>query len=104
MKEPQMNADKRRYFPASEFSKIIHRKGRKANLMTSLRHMRSGKKVIFIIEKDPNGGFNASALEYSIFTQGETIEEVRENIIDAISCHFDNPNDIMAEAILHERR
>jgi|GEM_PF-5691457 len=28
-KEPQMNADERRYFPVTDFSKITHRKGRK---------------------------------------------------------------------------
>jgi hypothetical protein len=28
-KKPQMNADKRRYLTATDFSKIIHRKGRK---------------------------------------------------------------------------
>lgn len=28
--EPQINVDERRYFSASEFSKIIHRKERKA--------------------------------------------------------------------------
>ncbi|VVB86042.1 Uncharacterised protein [uncultured archaeon] len=108
MKEPQINEDERRYNPVTDFSRAIHRKGRKerkAHRGEFYRPLRSGmKKVIFLIEKDPKGGFNARALDYSIFTQGETLEEVRENIIDAVNCHFDNSNDIMVEVILHERR
>jgi len=43
-KKPQINADERRYFPASEFSKTTHRKGRKehkAAQQESLRPLRS---------------------------------------------------------------
>ena len=30
-------------------------------------------EIIFMIEDDPEGGYNAQALGYSIFTQGETV-------------------------------
>jgi predicted RNase H-like HicB family nuclease len=33
--------------------------------------------------------YNAQALGCSIFTQGETVEELKENIMDALRCHFD---------------
>jgi predicted RNase H-like HicB family nuclease len=46
-------------------------------------------EIIFMIEDDPDGGYNAQALGYSIFTQGETVEELKENIMDALRCHFD---------------
>ncbi len=49
-KKPQMNADERRYFPASDFSKIIHRKGRKerkAMQQESLRPLRSLRLNVF---------------------------------------------------------
>ena len=47
-------------------------------------------EIIFLIEEDPEGGYNAQALGHSIFTEGETIEELKGNIKDALDCHFDN--------------
>ena len=46
------------------------------------------KEIIFMIEDDPEGGYNAQAPGYSIFTEGETTEELKANIMDAIGCHF----------------
>ena len=45
-------------------------------------------EIIFLIEEDPEGGYNARALGESIFTQGETFEETKRNIKDAVDCHF----------------
>ncbi len=59
------------------------------------------KEIIFLIEEDPEGGFNAQALGESIFTQGETTEELKENIKDALRCHFDNVTDIPKIIRLH---
>lgn len=59
------------------------------------------KEMIFLIENDPDGGYNAQALGYSIFTEGETTEELKENIMDALRCHFDNTNDIPKIIRLH---
>ncbi|HOF00909.1 MAG TPA: 2-oxoisovalerate dehydrogenase [Spirochaetota bacterium] len=58
-------------------------------------------EIIFIIEEDFEGGFIAKAVNYSIFTEGETIEELKENIKDAIACHFDNTNEIPKIIRLH---
>ena len=52
------------------------------------------KEIIFLIEEDPDGGYNAEGLGYSIFTEGETEEELKENILDALKCHFDNEKDV----------
>ncbi len=46
-------------------------------------------EIIFIVEDSPEGGFEAKALGYSIFTEGDSIEELRENIKEAIHCHFE---------------
>ncbi len=59
------------------------------------------KEIIFLIEEDPEGGYNARALGYSIFTQGETTEELKGNIIDALRCHFDDVKDIPKIIRLH---
>ena len=59
------------------------------------------KEIMFLIEDDPEGGYNAQALGYSIFTEGETIEEIKENIMDALRCHFDNEQDIPRVIRLH---
>ncbi len=47
------------------------------------------KELIFIVEESPEGGYEARALGYSIFTEAETIEELRKKIQDAVICHFE---------------
>lgn len=46
-------------------------------------------ELIFLVETAPEGGYTARALGQSIFTEGGTLEELRENIRDAVSCHYD---------------
>jgi predicted RNase H-like HicB family nuclease len=48
-------------------------------------------ELIFLVEEDPEGGFNAKALGENIFTQGDTMKELKEMIKDAVECHFDSP-------------
>lgn len=50
--------------------------------------MASGE-IIFIVEDSPEGGFEARALGFSIYTQAETMEELREMVKDAVQCHFE---------------
>jgi predicted RNase H-like HicB family nuclease len=45
-------------------------------------------ELVFLIEEDPEGGYSARALGESIFTEGDTLDELRENIRDAVQCHF----------------
>jgi len=59
------------------------------------------KELIFVIEEDPEGGYNAEAMGVSIITQGDTIEELKKNIIDAIKCHFDDESQIPQIIKLH---
>lgn len=46
-------------------------------------------EILFMIEEYPTGGYVAHAAGVPIFTQGDTIEQVREEIKDAVHCHFD---------------
>ena len=47
------------------------------------------KEIIFIVEESLDGGFEARAVGYSIFTEAENVLELKENIIEAVRCHFD---------------
>jgi len=47
-------------------------------------------EIIFSVEESPEGGYEARALGHSIFTQAETLEELKEMVRDAICCHFDD--------------
>jgi len=47
------------------------------------------KEIIFIVEESLDGGYEAKAVGHSIFTEGETVPELKENIIEAVRCHFD---------------
>lgn len=46
-------------------------------------------EIIFVVEESPEGGYEARALDHSIFTDGEGLEDLRENIRDAVRCHFE---------------
>jgi len=47
------------------------------------------KEIIFEIREDEiDGGFVATCLGHSIVTQGESVEELREMVKDAVQCHF----------------
>lgn len=46
-------------------------------------------EIIFYIEESLDGGFEARALGYDIFTDGENEDELKKNIKDAVHCHFD---------------
>ena len=39
-------------------------------------------------EDTVDGGYTASAVGYGIHTQAETLEELRRQILDAVSCYF----------------
>ena len=45
--------------------------------------------ILQVSEDEIDGGYSASALGYGIHTQGETIEELRRNVREAVDCYFD---------------
>ena len=46
-------------------------------------------EIIFLIEESGDGGVEARALGHSIFTQAESMETLKEDIRDAVACHFE---------------
>ena len=47
-------------------------------------------EIIFEVREDEaEGGFVARALGHSIVTQADTWDELRENVQEAVRCHFD---------------
>jgi hypothetical protein len=61
-------------------------------------------EIIFLVEEAAEGGFIAQGLGYSIFTQGDTLEELRANILDAVCCHFPHQQDRPLVVRLHHVR
>ena len=47
-------------------------------------------EIVFLVEEAPEGGFAARALGQAVFTEGDTPEELEENVRDAVRCHFDD--------------
>jgi len=50
------------------------------------------QEIIFRVEDAPEGGYTARALGHAIFTQGKTIQELRQMVRDAVNCHFEEEN------------
>ncbi len=51
----------------------------------------SGTEIIFEVSEDElDGGYSASAVGLGIHTQGDTEEELRRNVREAVDCHFDD--------------
>jgi hypothetical protein len=46
-------------------------------------------EIIFSIQESPEGGYEARALDYSIFTQADSMDELKRNVREAVHCHFD---------------
>jgi hypothetical protein len=49
-------------------------------------------EVIFIIKESAEGGFEARALDYSIYTEAKDMESLKEAVKDAVLCHFGKKN------------
>ena len=59
------------------------------------------KELIFMVEEGPEGGYTARAPGESIFTEAYDLEKLKENIRDAMECHFDRKEDIPRVVRLH---
>ncbi len=46
-------------------------------------------EIIFLVQESPEGGYEARALGYAIYTQADTLDELRAMLRDAVRCHFD---------------
>jgi len=47
-------------------------------------------EIIFLVQEASEGGFEAKALSASIFTEADSLGELREMVRDAVACHFDD--------------
>lgn len=47
------------------------------------------KEILFLVEESPEGGYEAQAPGYSIYTQADTLQEIKQAAADAVRCHFD---------------
>ncbi len=60
------------------------------------------KEIVFEVrEDDVDGGYSASALGVGIHAQGETLDEVRANVRDAVGCYYDEGDETPAVIRLH---
>ena len=46
-------------------------------------------EVVFLIEEAAEGGYSTRALGESIFTEVDTLDDLRAQVRDAVRCHFD---------------
>jgi hypothetical protein len=46
-------------------------------------------EIIFSVQESPEGGYEARALGYSIFTQADSMDALKLNVREAVRCHFD---------------
>ncbi|MBI5485940.1 MAG: 2-oxoisovalerate dehydrogenase [Deltaproteobacteria bacterium] len=46
-------------------------------------------EVVFLIEEAAEGGYSARAVGESIFTEADSLDELRVQVRDAVRCHFD---------------
>ena len=51
-------------------------------------------EIIFEVSEDElDGGWSASALGFGIHTEGETLDELRRNVREAVDCYFNESMD-----------
>ena len=46
-------------------------------------------EVVFLVEEAPEGGYVARAVGASIVTEADDVEQLREQVRDAVRCHFE---------------
>ena len=50
-------------------------------------------EIIFLIEEALEGGYTARALGEGIFTEAETLEELRNNVKEAVDCYYEEDDE-----------
>lgn len=45
-------------------------------------------EILFLVEEADEGGYIARSLTYPIYTQADTLDDLREMVRDAVVCHF----------------
>ncbi len=47
-------------------------------------------EIFFLVEEALEGGYTAKAMGEAIFTEAESMNELKFNIREAVQCHFDS--------------
>ena len=50
----------------------------------------SETEVIFQVVESAEGGYEARALGYSIYTEADSLDELKTMVRDAVRCHFED--------------
>ena len=59
------------------------------------------KEITFLVKEAEEGGFYAEAVGAGIFAEGDTMQELKENIKGWIECYFEDGAEMPAFAHLH---
>ncbi len=51
--------------------------------------MNTMNEILFLVEEAPEGGYTARALGESIFTEADDLNDLHQQVRDAVHCHFD---------------
>ncbi|MFN7804504.1 MAG: type II toxin-antitoxin system HicB family antitoxin [Planctomycetaceae bacterium] len=46
-------------------------------------------EILFVVEEADDGGYCARAVGHSIFTEADSLEELRQAVREAVDCHFE---------------
>ena len=57
------------------------------------------KEIIFTVNESLDGGYEAQAVGYSIFTECDEYDELPDMLRDAVKCHFYDEEDEMPALI-----
>ena len=66
-----------------------HQKNRCCSHVPGYNERMSQTEIIFAVQESPEGGFEAKALSHSIYTEAETLDELKKKVRDAVRCHFE---------------
>jgi hypothetical protein len=61
-------------------------------------------EITFSVVESPEGGYEARAIGYSIFTEAESLKELNTMIRDAVACHFTKQSRPRLIRILRRKR
>ena len=62
-------------------------------------------EIVFEVHEDEEGGYYTAAVGYDIVTQGDSWDDLKDMVQDAVLCHFDDgsaPNVIRLRLIRDE--
>ena len=65
----------------------------------------SQSEIIFAVQESLEVGFEARALGHSIYTDADTLDELKKKVQDAVRCHFeekDSPSVIRLHLVKDE--